>query len=278
MAQHDMDVANGSGAAVRADINSALGALVTLNSGATAPSPTFANMFWGDTTANRLKKRNNANSAWLDWMPLDGVPGLASGPGTSVNGNAAIWAGTGGQTLADAGFAPLGQGKQTIWVPAAAMIPRATNPPASASSEMATNRNMVAGYDFDAATNQFLQFSVAMPKSWNLSTLTAQFVWSAPSGSGNVIWGLQGVAVSDGDSLDAAYGTAQTVTDTFLAANQSHLTAETSAITIAGSPAAFDTVLFQAYRDAANGSDTFSALARLLGVRLYYSVNVGNDA
>lgn len=64
MAQHDYDVANGSGAAVRADLNLLVQAVATLNSGAAAPSVTFGNMFWFDTTNHVLKQRNEANSAW----------------------------------------------------------------------------------------------------------------------------------------------------------------------------------------------------------------------
>ncbi len=65
MSQTDMDVANGSGSTVRIDINAHLVALVGSNTGATAPSTTFANMWWYDTTAGVLKKRNNANTAWV---------------------------------------------------------------------------------------------------------------------------------------------------------------------------------------------------------------------
>jgi hypothetical protein len=42
MAQHDGVVDNGSGATVRGDINDALAALLTLQSGTSAPSPTYA--------------------------------------------------------------------------------------------------------------------------------------------------------------------------------------------------------------------------------------------
>lgn len=72
MAQHDYDVANGSGAAVRADLNALAQAIATLNSGAAAPTTTFANMFWYDTTNNILKVRNAANSAWLSAFTLSG--------------------------------------------------------------------------------------------------------------------------------------------------------------------------------------------------------------
>lgn len=65
MAQHDYVIANASGAAVRADLNSALSAIVTNNSGATAPSTTYAYQWWADTTAGLLKLRNAANSAWV---------------------------------------------------------------------------------------------------------------------------------------------------------------------------------------------------------------------
>ena len=65
-----MNVANGSGAVVRADLNAHLEAATTLNSGATAPTTTFANMWWADTSANILKRRNNANTAWISVMDL----------------------------------------------------------------------------------------------------------------------------------------------------------------------------------------------------------------
>jgi len=65
MAQADGNVANGSGAAVRSDINTQLGALWTNHSGSTEPSTKYAYQFWVDTTANELKLRNGANSAWI---------------------------------------------------------------------------------------------------------------------------------------------------------------------------------------------------------------------
>ena len=65
MAQHDYSIANDSGANVRADINNALAAIVSQNSGATAPATTFAFQWWADTTTGLLKIRNAANSAWV---------------------------------------------------------------------------------------------------------------------------------------------------------------------------------------------------------------------
>jgi len=65
LAQHDFTLDNGNGAAVRADLNNALAALVSQNSGASAPGTTFAHMWWFDTANNLLKQRNAANDAWV---------------------------------------------------------------------------------------------------------------------------------------------------------------------------------------------------------------------
>jgi hypothetical protein len=72
VAQHDYVIANGTGAAVRSDINGALGAIVTNNSGATEPATTYAFQLWADTTTGLLKIRNAANSAWVELLELDG--------------------------------------------------------------------------------------------------------------------------------------------------------------------------------------------------------------
>ena len=63
--QADYVVSNGTGAAVRSDINGQLAAIVSNNSGASAPATTYAYMLWADTSTNLLKLRNGANSAWI---------------------------------------------------------------------------------------------------------------------------------------------------------------------------------------------------------------------
>jgi len=72
MAQADYIVSNGTGAAVRSDLNGQLAAIVSNNSGATAPATTYAYQWWADTTTNTLKLRNSANSAWIELRQLDG--------------------------------------------------------------------------------------------------------------------------------------------------------------------------------------------------------------
>lgn len=65
MAQHDYSLANQSGASFRSDLNDALAAIVSQNSGATAPTTTYAYQLWADVTTGLLKIRNAANSAWI---------------------------------------------------------------------------------------------------------------------------------------------------------------------------------------------------------------------
>jgi hypothetical protein len=172
----------------------------------------------------------------------------------------------------------LAQGKHTVWIPAGAMTARTTAGAATGTVETTTNKVMRVTKDFDPATTEYAQFTVAMPKSWNEGAVSFQALWTAASGSGGVAWGLQGVAVSDLENLDAAFGTAQIVADTLGTAGYLHQTGESAAVTVAGAPAENDLVIFQLYRDVANGSDTLGVDALLLGVRLFYTVNAGNDA
>ena len=66
MSQNDLVISNQAFPATRADITSALQALGSTNSGATAPSTTYANMMWYDTTSHILKLRSEANDVWIN--------------------------------------------------------------------------------------------------------------------------------------------------------------------------------------------------------------------
>ena len=88
MATHDYVIANGTGAAVRSDLNDALAAIVSNNSSATAPATTYAYQFWADTTTGLLKVRNAANSAWITIGTLASTNlGLASLAGATFTGD-----------------------------------------------------------------------------------------------------------------------------------------------------------------------------------------------
>jgi hypothetical protein len=71
MSQHDLTIDNQGFPAFRADLNNALQALGSTNSGTTAPATPFANQLWYDTTNNILKIRNEDNDAWISILTLN---------------------------------------------------------------------------------------------------------------------------------------------------------------------------------------------------------------
>lgn len=78
MSQHDLTVDNAAGGVFRADLNNALRALASFNSGPTAPPTMVGGMPWLDTSTTPaiLKFRNEANSAWLSMGSLQDLAGI----------------------------------------------------------------------------------------------------------------------------------------------------------------------------------------------------------
>lgn len=168
--------------------------------------------------------------------------------------------------------------KRGIYVPASAMYGATTNGAASGQIETSTNKVNVKTLDFDTSTDEYACFNLPAPDYWDLGTITAQFHWTAASGatSNTVVYGLQGLARSNDDALDTAYGTGVNATaDNFIAANDEHVTAATSAITIGGTPAKGDMLYFRVYRDVSE--DNLGVDAKLLGVRIKFGISQYDD-
>lgn len=173
------------------------------------------------------------------------------------------------------------QGKHSIFIPAAAMRPTSSNGCAAITDvETTAGRPDMQVLDFDASADEHAQFQIAMPKQWNEGTITFQVYWcSTATDTDGVTWGLQGVACSDSDTIDVAYGTAVVVDDANLgAAEDLCVTAESGAMTIAGSPAAGDMTFFRIFRSVSDSNDTAAEDARLIGVKIFLTTDAGNDA
>ena len=84
MAQHDYVIDNQTFPNTRADINSALAAIVSSNSGATAPATTYAYQLWYDTSTDILKIRNADDDAWISLIDFDQTADTATFSGTVV--------------------------------------------------------------------------------------------------------------------------------------------------------------------------------------------------
>ena len=70
MATHDYVIDNGTGSAVRTDLNNVLQAILTNNSSSSEPSTTAAYSWWADTTNGVLKIRNSSNNGWVELFLL----------------------------------------------------------------------------------------------------------------------------------------------------------------------------------------------------------------
>ena len=170
-------------------------------------------------------------------------------------------------------------GKESIWVPAVAMYPNSTNGCAAIAQTELGNGPELKTLDFDKDSDEFAQFAVAFPKSWNEGTITFQVFFTGNStNTGDVVWTLAGTALADNGSLNTAFGTAVATTGKAHSgtANDLEVTAESGAVTIAGSPSTDEFVFFEIKRDVSE--DNFSADAKLLGVKLFFTTDAGNDA
>jgi len=170
-------------------------------------------------------------------------------------------------------------GKETIWVPASAMYPNSTNGCADLEQTELSNGPELKSLDFDKDSDEFAQFAVAFPKSWNEGTVTFQAFFTANStNTGTTAWSLAGVALADDGSLNTAFGTAVLPTAKAMSgtANDLAVTAESGAVTIAGSPSTDEYVFFEVSRDVS--ADSLTADAKLLGIKLFFTTDAANDA
>ncbi len=227
----------------------------------------------------------NLNEVSLD--TLGGAVGVASLPTVTVakGGTGLTSVGSANQSLSvNSGASALEfqtvklPGKETIWVPAVAMYPNTTNGCAALAQVELSNGPEIKVLDFDASSDENAQFAVAFPKSWNEGTITFQaFFTVTGTNTGTVAWGLSGVAISDNDSCNTAFGTNVVATAKAHSgtSNDLDVAAESGAVTIAGSPAAADQVFFQVMRDVS--ADDQSGDARLLGIKLFFTTDASND-
>lgn len=171
--------------------------------------------------------------------------------------------------------------QHAVCIVAGSMRPRSSNGCAALAAVAAgAGKPDIVSLDFDAAAIEYAQFCIAMPSSWNEGTITAKFYWSHASTTTNfdAVWGIQAVAMSNDDTQNASFGTAVTVTDTGGTTDDLYVSGATSAMTVAGTPAAGDMVCYQVFRDATAGADNLAVDARLQAVVLFINTDAAGDA
>lgn len=171
------------------------------------------------------------------------------------------------QSIADLAAAGVGV-YRNIYIDAAAQVPRTTNGAEALTKEFATNDIMIDYLAFDSTTEEGAQFKMMIPDEWDLSTIKFKFFWdAAATASGTVVWGVRAGALSNDDAIDAALGTEVTVTDTLLAVGDMHISPATAAVTVGGTPALADMIIFQV---VAKTSGTIAVDQFLMGVAIQY--------
>ena len=135
-----------------------------------------------DTNGNELIQLTATGSAINEFTLANAATG--NGPTLSATGETNVDInlnpkGTG--TLKSGTAAVKIAGKETIWVPASAMYPNSTSGCADIEQTELSNGPELKTLDFDKDSDEFAQFAVAFPKSWDEGTVTYQAFFTAAS-------------------------------------------------------------------------------------------------
>ena len=308
MTQHDLDVADQLFPATRTDINNALKALGNQQKGGTAPSGPLAGWLWLDDSGSPWILKLYDGTDWISIGTFNTTTNLfvsdasvqdvdfssnglmirrASGTYTNrtiVGGTGiALTKGNGVSGNPSVAIDPLvvGQtGKHSIPIAAGAMYSRTTAGAAAGSVESTTNKVMIKTMDFQGITaEQFAQFQFPIPKSWD-STVNPTFrvFWSHSGASRPFVvkWKLALQTLGNSDALDTAFGTAIAVADTGGTNGDVFISRESSGITVAGAGAE-ELMIGELSRDPLAAGDTLITDARVHGIELFLTTNIGND-
>lgn len=151
---------------------------------------------------------------------------------------------------------------------------RSTGQPALATVDGSAIAVKGLAYDATSLEAAFWRFRAVNYGSGNLTVTIDWYADTASSGA--VVWGAAIAAITPNtDTQDIetdALATASTATTTHLGTTGQRLHRTTITVSNLDSLAADDNVALQIYRDAANGSDTLSGDAVVVGVSVSYSI------
>jgi hypothetical protein len=171
-------------------------------------------------------------------------------------------------------------GKQTLFVPATAMY-KATAAAGPSAAQFAAGSSVWGYLAFDPTNLEDAHFSVGMPKSWNLGTISFKAYWFHPATVTNfgVHWQLYSVAYQNAQLMDGIpFTTPAAIADTGGTTNTMYISDESSTANVGSTPGAMDCVDFLIRRNPTDASDTLAVDALLLGVMIFYTTNAPNDA
>jgi len=122
--------------------------------------------------------------------------------------------------------------------------------------ETSTNAVCIRRAGFPDDADSYGWWTIVTPENWDGSIQVEKIVWSADAGTAaqTVEWELSAVGGGDDDALDAAVGTAVSVSDALIATGDRHICGSGASLTPAGSPSAGDEIHFRLARDVSAGT------------------------
>ena len=219
----------------------------------TAAAPTVKNKGTGSGSASAAVTTTVDNSWLIGWGRSAGGTCSAGANTTKRAGSEQGLFDTNGPETPAGSFSLACSGTGTN-----VMIVAAVEPP-----------GIIDSLDFDASTEEYADFTFTLPPNYTAGqTIDVVINWASTSTTGDVVWGVKGVGMSDGDVVGNTFGTEVTQSDTLQVAKVCKTTV--SAVTLGGSAVAGDYATLRISRKAASGSDTLGSDASLLSIQILY--------
>ncbi len=235
--------------------------------GTTPASPTNGDTYivdqtggaWSTATVDDIA--HFFGGAWNFYTPFEGLRLWVNDEDITVIYDSANWI-------------PMEKKKRRILKMANELTLATTSGATALQLEQTTNANNVETLVFTDAGDLFASFSHIFPPEWDGGTVTFKYIWTtAGVDTDGVAFALQAVATGDGEVLDAAFGTAVILVDNIQsAADDTLISAESTAVTIAGTPIPGELINFRLFRDVSDGGDTAVEDARLISLEVFYNV------
>ncbi len=170
-------------------------------------------------------------------------------------------------------------GRQTMNFPASSFTVPASGGPDAGKTTEGTYGHTVDTFDFSGSVEEEMFLTIPFPKSYDGGDLYFDYEWiSAHTGTGGCYFLLEAVNVADNEDPDIAYGTAVAVTDNGQSAAERVLTsAESAAVTPAGTWTYGETTQLRFYRNPAHANDTITEDVRIRLGNIYYNTTSIKD-
>lgn len=176
-------------------------------------------------------------------------------------------------------------GAETIWIPASQFVVPTDSTGAQKTVWQSSGTSSYPWYEilwFDSTTTEYAFANYHLPVRWDRSNLTYQIYWTPGNSTttDTAYWRLYQQGYGDSDVLSVSYGA-----DFGLHMNDAasgvaralNITAESSAASPPGDSSNDMIVHIRVARDADNAGDTLTIDAGLLGVKVNYTSDQGND-